>query len=121
MKNRFALVLIILSSFFFIATIGSCINAARIESSRDKEMFTRMDLEEKINKITQDKTALETKVSNFAKDLEVEKATHQETKKELMQERLINQSLKDELTKVTKTKESLEEAIAGDKSFKGKR
>ncbi len=116
LKNRFILVLLILAAIFFISSIGSCISANRLKASRDKEMFTRMDLEEKMTKAIQDKAALETKLNDVTKDLETEKALSQELKKELIQERLVTQSLKEELYKVVGNKETPE-----DKSTKGKK
>jgi len=116
LKNRFILILIVLAVILFISSIGSCINVNRLKTSRDKEMFTRMDLEERMTKAMQDRAALETKLNDVTKDLETEKALSQELKKGLIQERLVTQSLKEELYKVTGNKETPE-----DKSTKGKK
>jgi uncharacterized protein YlxW (UPF0749 family) len=123
-KNRIILILSILAMIFFIGTIGSCTNAYRNRAARDKEMATRLDLEEKVNKLLQEKTALENKIKSEGKELEEEKAAHKATKKALAQEQIVNQSLKEELAKVTKLKEVLEEdlkeALVGSKSAKTK-
>ena len=111
LKNRIILILAILSAIFFIGNISSCTNAQRQKSARDKEMAARLDLEEKMNKFTQEKTDIETKFNNLASELEEEKAAHQATKKALVQEQLVNQSLKEELGKITKLKEALEEDL----------
>jgi len=110
-KNRIILILSILSAIFFISTVGSCNNAFRQRAARDKEMISRLDLEEKMSKFSQEKTAMGDKIKAATKQLEEEQASHQATKKILVQEQLVNQSIKDELAKVTKLKETLEEAL----------
>lgn len=111
LKDRVILILGILTAIFFVGTIGSCSNAQRLKRSRDKEMVTRLDLEEKMNKFNQEKSALENKATGTAQQLEEEKNLHEATKKELLQEQLVNQSLNEELQKITKLKEALEEDL----------
>ncbi len=124
-KTRIIVILAILSTMFFIMTIGSCSSAQRQKLSRDKEMATRLDLEEKMSKFLQEKTAFDEKLKAKDKELEEEKAAHQATKKALVQEQLVDQSLKEELQKMTKLKEALEddlkEALTGGKGAKRKR
>lgn len=110
-KNRAILILGILTAIFFIGTVGSCSNTSRLRSSRDKEMTTRLDLEEKMSKFMQEKQGLEKKLKELTEGLDAEKAGHQVTQKALLQEQLVNQSLKEEITKVTKLKEALEEDL----------
>lgn len=110
-KNRAILILGILTAIFFISTVGSCSNTSRLRSSRDKEMTTRLDLEEKMSKFMQEKQGLEKKIKELAEGLDAERAGHQATQKALLQEQLVNQSLKEEITKVTKLKEALEEDL----------
>lgn len=110
-KNRIILILSILSVILFISTIGSCNNAYRQRSARNKEMVTRLDLEEKMAKFAQGKKAMDDKIKAVEKELEEEKAANETTKKALVQEQLVGQSLKDELAKVTKLKEALEEDL----------
>lgn len=123
-KNRIILILTILTVILFISTIGSCSNAYRQKVARDKEMAARLELDEKMNKFSQEKTVLEDKLKAKEKEVEEENASHEETKKALVQEQLVNQSLKEELQKVTKLKDALEEdlkdALTG-KSTKSKR
>ena len=123
-KNRIILILAILTVILFISTISSCSNAYRQKVARDKEMAARLDLDERMNKFSQEKTVLEDKLKAKEKEVEEEKASHEETKKALVQEQLVNQSLKEELQKVTKLKDALEEdlkdALTG-KSTKSKR
>lgn len=123
LKNRIILILGILTVIFFIGFVNSCNNAYRQKTARDKEMSSRLDLEEKMSKFSQEKLALEDKAKAKEKELEEENAAHQATKKALVQEQLVNQSLKDELAKVTKLKEALEEdlkeaLVSGKKSKK---
>lgn len=124
-KNRVMLVLAILTLIFFIGTIGSCGNARQWRSNRDKEMATRLELEEKLSKFTQDKLGTEEKLKSLTQELEEEKAAHQATKKALLQEGLVSISLKEEIQKVIKLKEALEEdlkeALVASKSTKAKK
>lgn len=119
-KDRVILILTILALIFFIGTINSCGSARRWKNNRDKEMATRLDLEEKMGKSAQEKLSVEEKLKNTSGGLEEEKVAHQATKKALLQEELVNQSLKEEIQKMTKLKEALEEdlkeALVGVKS-----
>lgn len=110
-KGRVILILGILAVIFLVGTIGSCASAGRMKFARDKEMATRLDLEEKISKFSQEKSAMDQKIKSVAQSLEEEKVAHQTTKKALLQEQLVGQSLKEELAKVTKLKEALEEDL----------
>lgn len=102
-KNRFILILVILTSIFFIATVSSCASGVKFKSAYDKEMYSRINLEEKIEKITQEKTGLENDLNKLAKELEQEKDLYEETKKELQKEQLVTKSLKDELLKISQS------------------
>jgi len=82
-----------------------------MKSARDKEMATRLDLEEKMSKYNQDKARVEEKMKSAVSVLEEEKTAHQATKKTLLQEQLVNQSLKEEILKVTKLKEAMEDDL----------
>jgi len=110
-KNRIIIILAILTAIFFISTVGSCNNAQQQRLNRDKEMATRLDLEEKMGKFTQEKETIEAKLNSATEELEKEKAAHQVTQKALSQEQLMTQSLKEELEKITKLKETLEEDL----------
>jgi len=110
-KNRIILISSILTLIFFMIAIRSCHDVSRYRKAKDKEIATRLDLEEKMNKFTQEKAAVEEKLSSLTQELEEEKVAHQATKKALLQEQLVNQSLKEEIQKVTKLKEALEEDL----------
>ena len=108
LKDPLIMLLLVMCVVFLAGMIGSCNNARGQKSARDKEMAARLDLEEKIDKFTQEKTSTEAAVQDLTKALEEEKLAHEATKKVLTQEQLITSSLKDELQKLTKIKEALE-------------
>jgi chromosome segregation ATPase len=110
-KNRIILILVVLNIIFLVVTGGSCNNSIRQRKAFEKEMAIRLDLDEKISKLSQDTAAYEGKVNSLNQALEEEKAAHQATKKALVQEQLVNQSLKEEIERVTKLKEALEEDL----------
>ena len=111
MKSRVILILAISTALFFLTSVSSCGGAHKFRVARDKEMATRLDLEESIDKSLQEKSILENEVKQFTKALEELKSAYGANKKALTQQELINQSLKEELKKVTKLKEALEEDL----------
>ncbi len=111
MKNRIILILAILNVIFFVSTLKSCSNTFLQKASRDREMGLRLDLEEKVNKISQEKTILQESLRTRESELEEEKIGGQAIKKALVQEQLVNQSLKDEIQKISKLRETLEEDL----------
>jgi hypothetical protein len=80
----------------------------RQKASRDKEMASRLALEERMSKFSQDRSALEEKAKAKEKEAEELKPALETANKALAGERLINQSLKEELDKVVNLKEALE-------------
>jgi len=116
-KMRVIYILAILTAIFFVSSVSSCSATHRLKSGRDKEMLTRLDLEEKFSKITQEKTRIEDKLAGLTKGLEEEKTAHQATNKALLQEQMVSQSLKEEVDKINRLKDALEEnlkeALAG--------
>jgi predicted RNase H-like nuclease (RuvC/YqgF family) len=122
LKNRILIILAILSLVFFFGTLSSCNSAMRQKTGRNKEMAARLQLEERVNKFSQERSVLEEKAKAKEKESEEVKITLEATKKVLVQEQLVNQSLKDELQKITKLKEALEDdlkrASASGKNFR---
>jgi len=110
-KSRIILILAILTLIFFVGCLKSCGTASRQKQARDKEMASRMDLEEKINKISQEKSTLEEKSQAMEKQLHDLELECQQAKKSLVQEQLVSQSLKEELSKVSRLKDTLEEDL----------
>jgi len=110
-QNRIIIILGILTVIFLIFAASSCGDAKRQKKAFEKEMATRLDLDEKITKLSQDKVNFEAKLNSLNQALEEEKAAHQASQKALVQEQLVGQSLKEELEKVTKLKEALEEDL----------
>ena len=107
-KSRIILILSILCLILLVMNFSSCSNSIKQKTARDKEMFGRLDLEEKMSKTGQQIAILEEKAKAKEKDLAETLASAGEMKKTLEQEQLVNQTLKDELQKVTKLKEVLE-------------
>jgi cell division protein FtsL len=110
-KNRIILILLVLTVIFLLGAVSSCNNARRLKVARDKEMITRLDLEEKMSKFTQEKSTVDNKLNTLNQALEGEKLAHQVTQKSLLQEQLISKSLTEELQKITKLKDKLEEDL----------
>jgi hypothetical protein len=111
LKKRLVLILGGFNILFLLMAMGQCNNARLQKIERDKETFRKLDVEEKMNKFVQDKTALEEKLKNSEAALAEEKALGEAVKKTLVQEQLVNQSLKNEIEKISKLKEALEEDL----------
>ncbi|MDD5561093.1 MAG: hypothetical protein PHT50_03055 [Candidatus Omnitrophica bacterium] len=105
LKDRILIILAILSCVFLFGTLSSCNNAMRQKAGRDKEMAARLQMEEKMNRFSQERSVLEEKVKAKEKEAEEAKAALEETKRILAQEQMANQGLKDELQKAAKLKE----------------
>ncbi len=110
-KSRVLLILGVLVIIFFISTVSSCGSATRNKMIQVKETLQRKDLEEKLNKMSQEKAGLEESLAGLQKQLDEERSAHETTQKALVQEQLVNQSLKEELDKVSKLKDALEEDL----------
>lgn len=120
-KNRLIIILAVLCIIFFISTVSSCGSSVKEKQAFNKEMASRMDLEEKISKFTQEKGVFEAKLAAANQALEEQKTAAENAKKSLIEEQMINQSLKDELQKITKAKDALEADLRKGKSDKSKR
>lgn len=110
-KNKLILILALFSVLLIIISLRSCSINRKTKEVRDKEIATRLDLEEKVSKIEQQKANLEKKVDNLNKELAQEKAAHETTKKSLDDQKSENDKLQQELEKITKLKEKLEENL----------
>lgn len=110
-KSRAIIILAVLLLILFIFNIGSCANAYNQNTARKKEMFQRIDLEEKMNKFNQEKASFAEQLKEKEKELEKEKASLQAANKELAREQSANQNLKDELDKTNRLKSALEEDL----------
>lgn len=103
-KSRLILILGIVALIFIIGGIGSCASGIRYRSERDKEMYKRLNLEEKGEKLIQEKTELEARLKKTDKELAETKAILEQTQKELQQEQIVSKSLKDELLKISQSR-----------------
>ncbi len=113
MLSKVIVPLAVVALVCFVVSVSSCNNARVQKNARDKEMATRMEVEEKLNKYLQEGTDLSEKLKKTQQALDEEKAAHQSTQQALEQEQLVNQSLKEELKKVTKLNEALEQDLKG--------
>lgn len=110
-KNRTVVILVVVILLFLVFNIGSCINAYNQNNARKKEMFQRLDLEEKMAKAVQDNAAAAERIKGLQKQLDEAKAGLEEAAKDLTEEKLVSKSLKEESQKVTKAKDALEEEL----------
>lgn len=99
-RQKLLTLLSISNVIFLMVAVGSCNGSHRQKIAKDKELYARLDLEEKLNKMMQGQKALEEKIKEKDKALEEETKARGETSKLLAQERLMVQSLKDELEKL---------------------
>jgi len=110
-KNRIVIILAVLVVTLVIFNLGSCVNSYSQNSARKKEMFQRMELEEKAGKLALENANTAGKLKELQRQLDQETANHLATEKSLTQEQLINSSLKEDLQKLNKAKEALEEEL----------
>jgi len=106
LKNRIVIVLAILTAIFFFSTLSSCNSAMRQKARSDKEMASRIALEEKMSKFSQESSALEEKAKAKGKEAEEAKAELEAARKALIQEQMVNQGLKEELQEAAKLKDT---------------
>jgi hypothetical protein len=69
---------------------------------RDKEMAARLQMEEKMNKFSQERSVLEERIKVKEKEAQEARLALEETNKALEQAQMVSQGLKDELQKATK-------------------
>ncbi|MFH1397139.1 MAG: hypothetical protein ABIH27_01120 [Candidatus Omnitrophota bacterium] len=99
-------ILVLLTLVFLITTIKSCGNIQKQKNMKDKEMYARLEAEEKLQ---DEKKGRDFQLMAKDKELQNEKASHEATKKLLDQERLVSKDLKEGMVKVTQVKEALGE------------
>jgi hypothetical protein len=107
-RSKLFPVMVLLTLVFLITTIKSCSNIQKQKSMKDKEMYARLEVEEKLQDV---KKNWDVQLTAKDKELQDEKASNEATKKLLDQERSTNKDLKEELDKITKVKEALEEEL----------
>jgi len=127
MNIRLVIIISIVGLLLLAGMASSCVHMGRLRNAHDREMATRLDLEEKMSKAAQEKARDDKKINNLSRALEEERTAHQATKKTLAEEQAANQNLKDELSKAAEVKGALEKKLedleaAGQKAPKtGKR
>lgn len=110
-KSRLILILGLACAMLLIINIGSCSNAYRQKSGRDKEMARRLELEEQLTKFQQERGKVDSVIKAKDTELAEAKASLETIKNSLVQEQLVNTSLKEELQRLTKLKEALEKDL----------
>ncbi|MEW6075597.1 MAG: hypothetical protein AB1530_04740 [Candidatus Omnitrophota bacterium] len=100
LRQKLLITLAISNVVFLIAAVGSCSGSHRQKLAKDKELYTRIEIEEKLNKMMQELKVQETKIQEKDKALEEERKARTEISKLLSQERLLTQGLKEELNKL---------------------
>ncbi|RJO64731.1 MAG: hypothetical protein C4540_03425 [Candidatus Omnitrophota bacterium] len=100
LRQKLVIGLAISNAVFLIVAVGSCSGSHRQKLAKDKELYARIEIEEKLNKMMQENKALEVKIKEKDKALEEEIKARSESGKLLAQERLIAQGLKEELNKL---------------------
>lgn len=119
-KNKLILILGILAVLFSLTSIVSCANSQKQRAGRNREIATRLDLEEKMSVIEREKEAMGRKLDALAGGLETEREARQAAEKLLLQEQSLNQNLQAELEKISRLKETLEEDLKEALVNKGK-
>ncbi len=107
-RGKFFPILVLLTLVFLITTIKSCGSIQKQKNMKDKEMFARLEVEEKLQDV---RKGWDLQLMAKDKELQDEKASHEATKKLLDQERLVSKDLKEGLDKIIKIKEGLEGEI----------
>ncbi|HNX80872.1 MAG TPA: hypothetical protein PKL77_01850 [Candidatus Omnitrophota bacterium] len=110
-SKKLIIVLSVATLFFMATTVASCMTGSKQKKSRDVEMAKRLDVEEKLSKISSDKSVIDEKISALTRELDAQKAAFEKMQKVLVQEQLVNKSLQEELDKVSKLKDTLEEKL----------
>jgi hypothetical protein len=98
-RNRVILVLVIAVVILAIVSFVSSSTAYRQKVARDQEMLSRLEVEEKMNKVVQEDQKRNFNVRKIQEEMVDERISHQQTKEALVREQLISQSLREELEK----------------------
>jgi len=98
-KNRTIVVLSVLSLGLFLLNIGSCVSSYGQSAAHKKEMALRLDIEEKMMKLSQEKAALLEKIKAKEEESEEARSALQSAEEALLEEELVSQGLRDELQK----------------------
>ncbi len=95
MKDRKVIILGALSVVFFLGMVASCNNAMRQKDLHDKEMAARLQLEEKMNKFSQERAALEEKVKAREEEAEEAREELEKARSALAQQQPAEQTAKE--------------------------
>jgi len=106
LRNRVVIILAVLTLILFFSTLSSCNSALRQKARSDKEMASRIALEEKVSKFSQESSALEEKAKAKEKEADAVRLELEAVKKALVDEQAANQALKDQAQKAGNPKEA---------------
>jgi peptidoglycan hydrolase CwlO-like protein len=107
-RERYLLVCIIIGVFSLILAISSGISAQKNKVAFQKEMATRLDIEEQLENSKFVISALEEEIEKLQSQVNVEREARQKLKTELEEEKLVTKALKEEIIKTNRLKETLE-------------
>jgi len=111
LKGRLVLVLGILNVIFLLFWVSSCNDVRKFKKAREKEMDTRLAVEQDRDKLSKLESSLKEKLGQVQEELGEKKAALDAVKKSLSQEQMVSNSLKSELEKISRLKEALEEDL----------
>ena len=103
LKKKLFLFSVLLNVSFLVFAIASCSEAERQKKLVAKEMYDRLEAEEKSENAIKEQQGFQGRIDSLQKLLEEEKASHELTRKALLEEELVSKAIKEELNKVTKT------------------
>ncbi len=111
LKGRLVLVLGILNVIFLLFWVSSCNDVRKFKKAREKEMDTRLAVEQDRDKLSKLESSLKDKLSQVQEELGEKKAALEAVKKSQSQEQMVCNSIKSELEKISRLKEALEEDL----------
>lgn len=103
LKNKIFLFSVLLNFSFLVLAIASCSEAERQKKLVAKEMYDRLEAEEKSAGAAGERQGLQERIDSLQKQIEEEKASHELTKKALSEEQTVSRAIREELSRVTKT------------------
>lgn len=111
LRDRLIMVCITIAAVSLILAISSGIAAQKNKAKFQKEMISRMDIEEKLENSRFVVSALEEELKKLQGQTNTDQEAQKKVADELEQERLVNKALKEELIKTNNLNNSLENSL----------
>jgi flagellar capping protein FliD len=115
-KNNIVLALSLFSVLLFLGMFKSCSDAYKYRKLRDKEVVKRLDLEEKVDKLSRERNSEGDKLKGLTEELEAQKKARAQAEKALQAMQALKQDLdkadKEKVTAVEELKDAQPEANA---------